>query len=135
MKNFRTLSSVGLERYIDTVEVSGSTPLRVHKLQSNSTFQKQNTTMKKINYKKIIFYNILIFIFSSQLFSQNKLTIDDIFGAPKFKMKSLSAPNWMNDGERYTFMEFNAETKSSDLFLYNVKIQKERIISYLKRFN
>lgn len=83
--------------------------------------------MKKINYKKIIFYNILIFIFSSQLFSQNKLTIDDIFGAPKFKMKSLSAPNWMNDGERYTFMEFNAETKSSDLFLYNVKSKKKEL--------
>ena len=76
------------------------------------------------NYITKLFLSVIFFSIS---FSQEKITLEDIFSGQKFKTKSLSMPKWMKKENEYSFAEFNSEKKSLDLFLYDVETKTKKL--------
>jgi dipeptidyl-peptidase 4 len=58
------------------------------------------------------------------LLGQNKgrlLTLDDIITSSKFKGKSLSGIRWLDQGNKFSFQQYDTTTKSENISVYNIK--------------
>ncbi len=47
-------------------------------------------------------------------------SLEEIFGSPKFAMKSLSSVQWLDDGRRFSYLERDTTDKLQDLYVYHV---------------
>lgn len=53
-----------------------------------------------------------------------QLTAERIFGSDEFSPESLGQLAWMNDGERFTYLEENEETGASDLWAEHIATEE-----------
>jgi dipeptidyl-peptidase-4 len=72
----------------------------------------------------------LVFVSALNLFASapvRELTLRDIFSSNKFRGKSLGEIHWMNDGKRFSYLDFDTVSKSRSIWLYSVKT-KSRLL-------
>ncbi len=80
--------------------------------------------MKKL---KLLFS--LTLVCTSLMFSQKKnFTVHEIFTNRNFYSKSLRSVQWFANGEKYSFLKFNKENFSMDLYEHDVKTDEETVI-------
>ena len=64
---------------------------------------------------------ILIIIISANIFAQkSKITLDDIFPNKVYKPAGIGAVQWRKDESAYTFVKFNKESKSVEIYEHNI---------------
>ncbi len=83
---------------------------------------------EKMQSKKIA---LIIFIFISQLFSQSelkKLTLEEIWSSPKFMTQSLRLVKWIDNGNKFTYLETDFQTRSTKLMVYDIKTKSKSIL-------
>ncbi len=56
-----------------------------------------------------------------------KLTLQDIFASNKFRGKSLGEIHWMNDGRRFSYLDFDTVSKSRSIWMYSVKTKSRSL--------
>jgi dipeptidyl-peptidase-4 len=56
-----------------------------------------------------------------------KLTLQDVFASNKFKGKSLGEIHWMNDGKRFSYLDFDTVSKSRSIWMYSVKTKSRSL--------
>ena len=49
-----------------------------------------------------------------------ELSLDDIFNSTKFAGRTLNGVHWLADGRRYSYIERDTSTKSTNIFVYDV---------------
>ncbi|MDH6341252.1 dipeptidyl-peptidase-4 [Parabacteroides sp. PFB2-12] len=78
-----------------------------------------------------------IFIFTLTLFlclhgtaatAQNPLRFDDVFSGRLIQTEGSGTINWLKDGERYSRLEYNAETGGMDVVAYRAKDNKRELL-------
>lgn len=57
-----------------------------------------------------------------------ELTLQDIFASPKFNPKSLPEIHWMNDGKRFTFLDYDTTSKSRAIWMYSEKTKSRSVL-------
>ncbi len=76
--------------------------------------------------KSFLFFTLF---FTSLIFSQKKnFTVQEIFTNRNFYGKSLRNVQWFSGGEKYSFVKFNKEKLSMDLYEHDVTTGKENVI-------
>ncbi len=51
---------------------------------------------------------------------KKQLTVDEIFGSSTLQLKSLTSPQWVDGGKRFSYIETDSATKETNLWLYTV---------------
>ncbi len=83
--------------------------------------------MKKVKY---VILALLLLILITPNYTQNKLTLEDIFKTPKFRLNFLSK-QWLPNEDAYTTLKYDSLSKSMAIFKYDLKTGKEeQIVSY-----
>lgn len=83
--------------------------------------------MKKAKY---VILAILLLILVIPTYAQKKLTLEDIFKTPKFRLNFLSK-QWLPNEDAYTTLKYDSLSKSMAIFKYDLKTGKEeQIVSY-----
>jgi dipeptidyl-peptidase-4 len=78
------------------------------------------------------FKNLLpiLLIIVSVSFAQNgaeKFTIEEIYGSMKFMSKSLRGVQWIEEGEKLTYLETDMSTRTTDIWVYDIKNKKRDV--------
>jgi dipeptidyl-peptidase-4 len=74
------------------------------------------------------FFIILLFITTITNGQLKKFTIDDVFTNRSFAPKSIMGLQWFDNGNSYSFLKMNPETKSMDMWQHNLKSGEEKVI-------
>jgi dipeptidyl-peptidase-4 len=74
------------------------------------------------------FFIILLFITTIANGQLTKLTVDDVFTNRSFAPKSIMGLQWFDNGNSYSFLKMNPETKSMDLYRHDLKSGEEKVI-------
>ncbi|MBU2444628.1 MAG: S9 family peptidase [Bacteroidetes bacterium] len=72
----------------------------------------------------------IFLLFVSVAFAQNgtkKFTIEEIYGSMKFMGKSLRGVQWIAGGEKFTYLETDTSTRTTDIWVYNIKNKKRNV--------
>lgn len=68
-------------------------------------------------------------VLSWQILSQHKeLTVDDIFTNMQFYGKSLYGVKWFNEGDKFSFLGYDEESRSVSIYEHDVKTGSEEIL-------
>ncbi|MBM4174857.1 MAG: S9 family peptidase [Ignavibacteria bacterium] len=73
---------------------------------------------------------LLFLIIVSVSFAQNgtkKFTIEEIYGSMKFMGKSIRGVQWIEKGEKFTYLETDMATRSTDIWVYDIKNKKREV--------
>lgn len=75
-----------------------------------------------------IFFILILFIFTTVNAQQKKFTVDDIYTNRSFSPKNIQGLKWFDNGNSYSFMKMNAETKTMELHAHELKSGEEKLL-------
>ncbi len=73
---------------------------------------------------------LLLLIIVSASLAQNgtqKFTIEEIYGSMKFMGKSVRGVQWIEEGKKFTFLETDMATRTTDIWVYDIKNKKREV--------
>jgi len=76
----------------------------------------------------LAFIALLLCFPTGQIFSQKPLTFDDVFGRMLIRQRGGGYVSWMKDGERYSNIEFNRETRGASIVAVRASDEKRDVL-------
>jgi len=76
----------------------------------------------------LAFIALLLCFPTGQIFSQKPLTFDDVFGRMLIRQRGGGYVSWMKDGERYSNIEFNRETRGASIVAVRASDEKREVL-------
>ncbi len=78
--------------------------------------------------RTLIFLCLFVFVFNSYSQPVNKkFTLEEIWSSSKFSSQSLRLVKWIDSGNKFTFLEIDPKTRTTNIMLYDVKSKSKKL--------
>lgn len=75
-----------------------------------------------------IFISFAFFVQSFAQTSNKKFTLEEIWGSPKFSTQSLRMVKWIENGNKFTYLETDFQKRITNIMVYDIKSKSKSVL-------